>query len=47
VIENSVIGEKTTIENLVIKDSLIGQKVQLEGESKRFFVGDNSILKND
>mgnify|MGYP000986541431 FL=1 len=47
VIENSILGEKTTVENLVLKDSLIGQKVHLEGETKRFFVGDNTILKND
>lgn len=47
VIENSVIGAQATIEKLILKDSLIGQKVQLEGESKRFFVGDNSIVKNN
>ncbi len=46
VIENSIIGEKTTISNLVMKDSMIGQKVKLEGDAKRFFIGDNSIIRN-
>lgn len=45
VISNSIIAENTTIENQVLKDSLVGAKVRLSGKEKSLFVGDNSVLE--
>lgn len=46
IIKNSVISEETVITNQVIKDSLIGKKVKLETEEKKFFIGDNCAIQN-
>jgi len=47
VIENTIIAEKSVISNIVMKDSMVGTKAQINNHSKRLFIGDNSITGDD
>lgn len=42
IIRNAIISEETTIQHMVLEDSLIGQNVTLRGQSARLNLGDNS-----
>jgi len=42
VVTDSIIGEETQIENLILYRSLIGRRVYLAGEKKSFNIGDDS-----
>jgi len=45
VIENSIIAENTTIISEIIKDSLIGEKVNMKSSPAAYFIGDNSVIE--
>ncbi len=42
VIENSIVNKNSFIENLILKDSLIGKKVELKGKSTKINIGEKS-----
>ena len=42
IISDSIIGEATVVENLIIYHSLLGNRVKLSGEKRSFNIGDDS-----
>ncbi len=47
IIRNSIIDQGSRIENSILEDSLIGENVQITGQGKKLFVGDNSVVDLD
>ena len=45
VIENSIIGESSTVKNADLKDSLIGRRVLIRNYKGTLNLGDNSIIE--
>ncbi|MBK9590252.1 MAG: NTP transferase domain-containing protein [Crocinitomicaceae bacterium] len=45
VISNSIIQVKTSIQNVVLKDSMIGSSVAVKGKSKDYSLGDFSVIE--
>lgn len=46
IVRNTIIDEETHISQAMVQDSLIGQKVVLEGSAVRYNLGDNSWVKS-
>ena len=44
IIENTIIGFKTRIKNIVLKDSLIGDEVVVQGNEHKMNVGENTKI---
>ncbi|MBD3258047.1 NTP transferase domain-containing protein [candidate division GN15 bacterium] len=47
VITNSLIGRESTIDKMMLDDSLVGHHVTLQGRSRSLNIGDNSELDDD
>lgn len=41
-ISNSIVDDRTTIENVTIEGSLIGRDVKITGKTTRMVIGDNT-----
>jgi glucose-1-phosphate thymidylyltransferase len=45
IIENSIVGEQSLIENSILNESIIGAEVIVKGDSKQLYIGDSTEIK--